>query len=194
MSLIVGSLKELWAKEFLPNIRKEIHKEIDSLKPRPQKKVERNWKVPKCYFKEIQHCTIWTIKDITEHSKGVESQIKDIKEDINKLGNDGFIVEVRLDELEQDAQRDCLKITSIPIVPNDSPALLVKEMSDIMGVNLNEYDILIAHRLPPTTKVKDRLKLSSSLEERKEKKFTTREKNQRSPVCGLRAGICGCKS
>ena len=42
MSLIVGSLKELWAKEFLPNIRKEIHKEIDSLKPRPQKKVKRN--------------------------------------------------------------------------------------------------------------------------------------------------------
>ena len=34
--------------------------------------------------------------DITEHSEGVESQIKDIKEDINKLGNDGFNVEVRL--------------------------------------------------------------------------------------------------
>ena len=40
MSLIVGSLKELWAEEFLPNIRKEIHKEIDSLKARPQKKVK----------------------------------------------------------------------------------------------------------------------------------------------------------
>ena len=26
------SLKELWAKEFLPNIRKEIFKEIDLLK------------------------------------------------------------------------------------------------------------------------------------------------------------------
>ena len=32
MSLMVESLKELWAKEFLPNIRKEICKEIDSLK------------------------------------------------------------------------------------------------------------------------------------------------------------------
>ena len=81
---------------------------------------------------------MWTIKDITEHSKDVESQIKDIKEDINKLSNDGFNVQVRLDELKQDAQRDCLKITGNPVVPNDSPALLVKEMSDIMGVNLNE--------------------------------------------------------
>ena len=175
MSLIVGSLKELWAEEFLPNIRKEIHKEIDSLKARPPKKVKRNWKVPKCYFKEIQHCTIWTIKDITEHSKDVESQIKDIKEDINKLGNDGFNVQVRLDELEQDAQRDCLKITSIPIVPNDSPALLVKEMSDIMGVNLNENDILIAHRLPPTMKVKDRLIVKFTRREKREEIYNKRK-------------------
>ena len=175
MSLIVGSLKELWAKEFLPNIRKEIHKEIDSLKPGPQKKVKWNWKVPECYFKEIQHCTIWTIKDITEHSEDVESQIKDIKEDINKLGNDGFNVQVRLDELEQYAQRDCLKITSILIVPNDSPALLVKEMSDIMGVNLNENDILIAHRLPPTTKVKDRLIVKFTRREKREEIYNKRK-------------------
>ena len=32
MTLTVESLTELWAKEFLPNIRKEIGQEIDSLK------------------------------------------------------------------------------------------------------------------------------------------------------------------
>ena len=32
MTLTVESLKELWAKEFLPNIRKEIGQDIDSLK------------------------------------------------------------------------------------------------------------------------------------------------------------------
>ena len=35
--------------------------------------------------------------------------------------------------------------------------MMVKEMSEIMGENLNENDISIAHRLPPTRKVKDRL-------------------------------------
>ena len=50
---------------------------------------------------------------------------------------------------------------------NDSPSLLVKEMSEIMGVNLNENDILIANRLPPTEKVKDRLIV----------KFTRKEKS-----------------
>ena len=32
MTLTVESSKELWAKEFLPNIRKEIGQEMDSLK------------------------------------------------------------------------------------------------------------------------------------------------------------------
>ena len=94
---------------------------------------------------------------VKEHNEGVKSQIKEIKEDINKLGNDGFNVQVKLDELEQYARRDRLEITGIPVVPNDSSALLMKEMSEIMGVNLNENDISIAHRLPPTTILKDRL-------------------------------------
>ena len=118
---------------------------------------------------------IWTIKDITEHSEGVESQIKDIKEDINKLGNDGFNVQVRLDELEQDAQRDCLKTTRILVVPNDSPGLLAKEMSDIMGVNLSENDISIAHRLPPTKKVKDRLIVKFTRREKREEIYNKRK-------------------
>ena len=54
MTLTVESLKELWAKEFLPNNRKEIRQEIDSLKASllDLKKVRRNLKVPKFYFKE----------------------------------------------------------------------------------------------------------------------------------------------
>ena len=93
MSLTVESLKELWVKEFLPNVWKEIRLEIDSLKA--------------------------SLLDL----KKVKSQIKAIKEDINKLGNDGFKVEVKLDELKQYARRDCLEITGILVVPNNSPAL-----------------------------------------------------------------------
>ena len=58
---------------------------------------------------------ISAIKDVKEHNEGVKSQIKEIKEDINKLGNDGFNVEVKSNELEQYARRDCLEITGIPV-------------------------------------------------------------------------------
>ena len=150
MSLKVESLKELWAKEFLPNIRKEIRKEIDSLKASLLDLKKRFYEIEKSqsFISQKYDTMISAIKDVKEHNEGVKSQIKEIKEDINKLGNDGFNVEVKLDELEQYARRDCLEITGIPVVTNDSPALLVKEMSEIMGVSLNESDIrlLIVYR------------------------------------------------
>ena len=112
---------------------------------------------------------------VKDHNEGVKSQIKEIKEDINKLGNDGFNVEVKLDELEHYARGDCLEITGITVVPNDSPALLVKEMSEIMGVNLNENDLSIAHRLPPTKKVKDRLIVKFTRREKRDEIYSKRK-------------------
>ena len=131
-----------------------------------------------------------TIKDVKEHNEGVKSQIKEIKEDINKLGNDGFNVEVKLDELEQYARRDCLEITGIPVVPYDSPALLVKEMSEIMGVNLNENDISIAHRLPPTKKVKDRLIVKFTRREKRDEIYNKRKNLQSKGTKDLPSVVC----
>ena len=89
-------------KEFLPNIRKEIRQEIDSLKASllDLKKGSTKLKSPKIFISKKYDTVISTIKDVKEHN-GVKSQIKEIKEDINKLGNNGFNVEVKLDELEQ---------------------------------------------------------------------------------------------
>ena len=94
-----------------------------------------------------------------------------MKQDINKLGNDGFNVEVKLDELEQYARRDCLEITGIPVVPNDSLALLVKEMSGIMGVNLNENDISIAHRFPTKYQVHSKREKTRNLQQEEKLKI-----------------------
>ena len=127
---------------------------------------------------------------VKEHNEGVKSQIKEIKEDINKLGNDGFNVEIKLDELEQYTRRDCLEITGIPVVPNDSPALLVKEMSEIMGVNLNENDISIAHRLPPTKKVKDRLIVKFTRREKRDEIYSKRKNLKSKRTKDLPSVVC----
>ena len=81
-----------------------------------------------------------------------------------------------MDELEQYARGDCLEITGIPIVPNDNPTLLVKEMSEIMGVNLSPNDISIAHRLPPTKKVKDRLIVKFTRREKRDEIYSNRKR------------------
>ena len=80
-----------------------------------------------------------------------------------------------MDELQQYARRDCLEITGIPVVPNESPALLVKEMSAIMGVNLNENDISIAHRFPPTKKVTGRLVVKFTRREKRDEIYSKRK-------------------
>ena len=72
----------------------------------------------------------------------MRSQIQQIEENISNLGTDDYRIEVKLNELEQYARRDCLEITCIPVVPNDNPALLVRETSD-----LDVNDMSIAHRL-----------------------------------------------
>ena len=131
---------------------------------------------------------------VKEQNEGVKSQIKEIKEDINKLGNDGFNVEVKLDELEQYARGDCPEITGIPVVPNDSPALLVKEMSEIMGVSLNENDLSIAHRFPPTKKVKDRLIVKFTRREKREEIYSERKNLKSKQTKDLPSVVCGCKS
>ena len=123
------SLKELWRKEFLPNIRKEICTEIDTLKVSLHELNKRLDEIEKSqsFISKKYDTVISTITTLKKHNEDVKGQVQQIEEDITKLGNDGYEVEVKLEELEQYTQRDCLEITGIPIVPHDNPALLVKE-------------------------------------------------------------------
>ncbi|PFX34174.1 hypothetical protein AWC38_SpisGene1029 [Stylophora pistillata] len=192
MSLTVKSLKELWAKEFLPNIREEIRKEVDSLKAGLKDLRKRFEEIEKSqdFISKKYDTVISTIKGIKEHNDSVKSNIRLIKEDIGKLGNDYLNVEIQLDELEQYARRDCLEITGIPIVPNDNPALLVKEMSEIMGVNLSPNDISIAHRLPPTQKVKDRLIVYFTRREKRDEMYSNRKRLKSKRTEDLPSVVC----
>ena len=72
------SLKELWAKEFLPNIRKELRKEIDSLKDSLLDLETRFDEIEKSqsFISKKYDTVISAIKDVKEHNEGVKSQIK----------------------------------------------------------------------------------------------------------------------
>ncbi|PFX27356.1 hypothetical protein AWC38_SpisGene7936 [Stylophora pistillata] len=192
MSLTVKSLKELWAKEFLPNIREEIRNEVVSLKAGLQDLRKRFEEIEKSqdFISKKYDTVISTIKDVKEHNDSLKGDIRVIKEDIGKLGNDYLNVEIQLDELEQYARRDCLEITGIPIVPNDNPPLLVKEMSEIMGVNLSPNDISIAHRLPPTKKVKDRLIVKFTRREKRDEIYNNRKRLKSKRTKDLPSVVC----
>ena len=157
-SLTLESLRDLWSKEFLPNIRMEIRTEFESPKASIRDLNRRFDELDKAQtFISKQYDTVLsTVKDIKEYNENMKSQIQQTEENINNLGKDDYNLLVKLDELEQYARRDCLEITGIPIVPNDNPVILIQEASKIIGVDLEASDISIAHRLPPSKKVKDR--------------------------------------
>ncbi|PFX18415.1 hypothetical protein AWC38_SpisGene17219 [Stylophora pistillata] len=108
MSLTVKSLKELWAKEIFPNIREEIRKEVDSLNAGLQDLRKRFEEIEKSQDFISKKCdtVILTIMDVKEHKGSLKGDVRVIKEDIGKLGNDYLNVEIQLDELEQYARRD----------------------------------------------------------------------------------------
>ena len=66
----------------------------------------------------------------------------------------------------------------------------MKEKSEIMGVNLNENDILIAHRLPPTKKVKDRLIVKFTRREKREEIYSKRKNLKSKRTKDLPSVVC----
>ena len=63
-------------------------------------------------------------------------------------------------------------------------------MSEIMGVNLNENDILIAHRLPRTKKVKDQLIVKFTRREKRDEIYSKRKNLKSKRTKDLPSVVC----
>jgi len=72
----------------------------------------------------------------------------------------------------------------------NNPALLVEEMSEIMGVNLNVNDISIAHHLPPAKKVNDQLIVKFTKREKRDKIYSKRKNLKSKRTKDLPSVVC----
>ena len=68
-----------------------------------------------------------------------------------------YRIECAIDEVQQYSRRDCLEITGIPILPEENPKQLIKEIGTLIDVNVEDAHLAAAHRLPDTKNVKHRL-------------------------------------
>ena len=78
MSLTVESLKELWRKEFLPNIRKEICTEIDTLKVSLHDLNKRLDEIEKSqsFISKKYDTVISTITTLKKYNEDVKGQVQ----------------------------------------------------------------------------------------------------------------------
>ena len=77
------SLKELWRKEFLPNIRKEICTEIDTLKVSLHDLNKRLDEIEKSqsFISKKYDTVISTITTLKKYDEDVKGQVQQIEED-----------------------------------------------------------------------------------------------------------------
>ena len=178
MSLTQEAFKELWKKQLLPEIRREFRSDSEALK---QSMTELSKKFDQIetsqkYLSSQYDSILAAIGEIKKQVQHVENQTDETWSEINKMKGETYDMEVRLDELAQYSRRDCLEITGIPVVPTDNPAKLVGEVAQVIGIQLDPQDISIAHRLPSTTKVKDRLIVKITRREKRDEFYKKRAK------------------
>ena len=75
----------------------------------------------------------------------------------NRVEQAVYRIDGAIDEVQQYSRRDCLEITGISILPEESPKQLIKEIGTLIDANVEDVHLGAAHRLPDTKDVKHRL-------------------------------------
>ena len=166
MALTIKSFKELWTKKLLPefkseilnDLKREIRSEIQNVVQRFEAQInELKNQIQGVETSDKYENVIEVTQNLKKEIKTVQSHYKESKERLECPEQEASYNMAVLDEVQQYLRRECLEITSIPIVPLDDPNSLVSEVCSAMDIELQNDDISIAHRLPSTTKVKDRI-------------------------------------
>lgn len=83
-----------------------------------------------------------------EEIKGFQQENEYLKTEISRLMNEVRSYKNINNDLEQYTRRDCLEIKGIPQQAGEDTDHIVKTLGTKMGIELNEDDISISHRLP----------------------------------------------
>jgi hypothetical protein len=151
---------KLWKEELQPTILDRIRDEIKPIRDNIQAvKVKCDQIESSQAFLaekydsmlELLQCTKKQVSELDQSLKQKEKKIDELEKVLKEQ-------DVKLDEMHQYSRRDCIEITGIPVTSNDNPKQLTVELGELMGIaNISEHHISIAHRLPSTRNVKDRL-------------------------------------
>ncbi len=177
-SLTIDSIKELWVKEFLPSIQKELRSEIEDLKSKITSvaakcdEIESSQKYLSSEYDNFKRSLQGTKKEVTDIKRSIEG----LEGRVNRNENDLYNSNVVLDDVQQYLRRDCIEITGIPPPLLDSPKQLAVQVGEMIGLNVTEDHISTAHRLPPTKKVKNRIIVKFVHRDMKEAFYKNRSK------------------
>ena len=172
---------DLWRTTLLPSIREEIKLELNAIKREIKDlsdkciQIERSQDfMAKRYDQMIESVQV-AKKQIDANSKQIKIQADrttTLQENIDDLYS-------QMDELQQYSRRECLEISGIPKLESENVNRLVTETCSAIDVEITDQDISVAHRLPDTRSVKDRIIVKFVRRDRKEEVYKNRRKLQK---------------
>jgi hypothetical protein len=97
------------------------------------------------------------MQETKKHVAQLSDNLKDLDIRIQKIEKANYDLSTELDNLQQYTRRDCVEALGIPAVPTDNPKRIAVEIGNLLDLSIKEEDISIAHCLPPTKHVMNRL-------------------------------------
>ena len=163
--LNVNDLRKIWKEEFLPSIKCELKSDLEALRTSIKTLTARDNGIEKSlsFISEKYESVLKTLKSLNQTTNTLgkkHAQLTKIADSLAERANrveQAVRIDGAIDEVQQYSRRDCLEITGIPILPEENPKQLIKEIGTLIDVNVEDANLAAAHRLPDTKNVKHRL-------------------------------------
>ena len=143
--LNVNDLRKIWKEEFLPSIKCDLKGELEAPRTRIKTLTARVDGIEKSqsFISEKYESVLKTLKSLNQTTntlgkKDAElTKIADsLAERANRVEQAVYRIDCAIDEVQQYSRRDCLEITGIPILPEENPKQLIKEIGTLIDVNV----------------------------------------------------------
>ena len=159
-------LRKIWKEEFLPSIKRKLKSELEALRTSIKTLTARVDGIEKSQslISEKYESVLKMLMSMNQTSNTLgkkDAELTKIADSLAERGNPVeqavYRIDCAIDEVQQYSRRDCLEITGIPILPEENPKQLIKEIGTLIDVNVEDAHLAAAHRLPDTKNVKHRL-------------------------------------
>ena len=108
-------------------------------------------------------------------TNSLEEKLGKLSGTIDRQDQSLYRVECALDETQQYLRRDCLEINDVPISSYENPNQLVKEVGSLAGIEIDDRHIAVAHMLPDSKNVKNRLIVKFIQRDKREELYKNRK-------------------
>ena len=147
MAITIESIEAILDKKF-----KEF--DVDVLKP--MKESIKDLKVSLNFMSQQYDNLMKSVKKLQDDNKTLQVENSTLRKQLLAATNDLNLQKDALNEYEQYSRRDCPEFSGIPKRATENTNQIVINIAEGAGVDIEEDDISVNHRLPPNKRNNDR--------------------------------------